>query len=185
MNDRPLAKEGDSAKLTDNALLQPGRSAAPNPNKSLGLRVRRTPSTISTESYDLLAQDWHLQSPFDPAKVGDTVTLNRTDAVGVLEHYVLFPQSTLIGSNETLCGWHLPDNSVQSVHAILMWLDESFWIEPNSHDCEVRVNGVLIPKNRVRRLTASASVKIGDLQFLVLPKWKQHIIDCRCCTGHK
>jgi hypothetical protein len=180
---RTLSEKGALLSLCSNTTIQPGRSVASTPNKSLGLHVRCTSSNIDMEAYELLAQNWHLQSSVDPANVGDTVTLNRTDAVGELEHYVVFPQATLIGSSEALCGWHLPDISVQSVHAILLWFDGSFWIEP-SHNCEVRVNDVLLPKNRLRRLAPSASVKIGNLQFLVLPEWKQHIIDCRCCTGH-
>jgi hypothetical protein len=181
---RTLSEQGASLRLSSNTKIQPGRSVATDPNKSLELLVRRTSPQLDTEDYELLARDWHLQSSVDSVKIGDTVTLNRTDGLGELEHYVLFPQSTLIGSSETLCGWHLPDSSVQSVHAILLWFDGSFWIEPYLHDGEVRVNGVRILKNRVRRLTALASVKIGDLQFMVLPEWKQHIIDCSCCTGH-
>ena len=179
-----LSEKGDVLSLSSNMTILPGRSVATHPDRSLGLHVRRTSPEIDTEAYQLLAKDWHLKSSVDPARVGDTIALNRTDAVGELEHYVVFSQATLIGSSEASCGWHLPDISVQSVHAILLWFDGSFWIEPFLHNCEIRVNDVLLPKNRLRRLTSSATVKIGDIRFLVLPEWKQHIVDCRCCKGH-
>ena len=179
-----LTTKGESLSLTDNSVIQPGCAVASNQNRSLGLRVRRTPSKIPIDPYVQLAQDAHLTSSMDPSHAGETVTLNRTDAVHELEQYVLFPQSTLIGSSESMCGWQISDVSVQPVHAILSWFDESFWIEPNSSTSVVRVDGLTIPVHRLRRLTSSVTVEIGDLRFMVLPEWRQHIMDCRCCTGH-
>lgn len=182
-----LRSQGETIRLRDNVQIWPGRPAltdSPRKDQSLGLHVRRTPCAVKTELYNLLVQDSHLSSGFDVDQCHDVITLHRTDKVADLEHYVFFPHATFVGKNESICGWRIDDPSVQPIHAILLWFDKSFWIEPYSASCMVRVKGERIPHHRVRRLEPGQTVEIGARHFTVLQEWKQHLVDCRCCKGH-
>jgi pSer/pThr/pTyr-binding forkhead associated (FHA) protein len=184
---RSLDREGETIGLRDNVTIWPGRRAltnSPKRDQMLGLRVQRTKCAVRTEVYNLLVRDSHLASGFDVDQSHDAITLFRTDKVGELEHYVFFPHATYVGSNDSTCGWRINDPSVQSVHAILLWFDQSFWIEPFEDSCKVLVQGKTIVHHKPRRLTPGSTLQIGDKSFLVLPEWKQHILDCRCCQGH-
>ncbi len=180
-------KASETIRLRNNALICPGRPAlttSPRRDQSLGLQVRRTTCNVQTELYNLLVHDAHLGSGFDVDQCYDVITLHRTDQVRELEHYIFFSHATMVGKNESICGWRIDHASVQAVHAILLWFDGSFWIEPSSANCSVTVDGQVIQKNHVRRLTAGSTLEIGECLYTVLPEWKQHIIDCRCCQGH-
>ena len=184
---RSLRARSEKIPLRNNVRICPGRDALtnlPNKDQGLGLQVRRTSCPVTTELYDLLVQDSHLVSGFDADHCHDVITLQRTDAVGSLEHYVFFPHATLLGRNESMCGWRIDDSSVEPIHAIVLWFDESFWIEPYSASSVVKVHGSTIPLNCVRRLKPGAILEIGAKQFIVLPEWKQHLIDCPCCPPH-
>ena len=182
---RTLRGIGESTRIRDNVQIFPGKPEAQRKEKCLGLHVRRTSCAVKTELYKLLVQDSHLTTGFDVNQCHDVITLHRTDQIRDLEHYVFFPHATLVGSNESACGWQIDDPTVEPIHAVLLWFDGSFWIEPYSAACSVRVQSKKIPHHRVRRLTPGSTLEIGDRHFTVLPAWKQHLIDCRCCKGHK
>jgi hypothetical protein len=180
---RQLSQKGDKFQLSDNVLIRPGQAMASNKDRSLGLQARRTECQISAESYNLLAQEAHLNGGVNTDIRNDVVTLTRTDRLQDSERYIFFRQAVRVGAN-AICGWHLPTDSVQQIHATLLWFDESFWIEPYAVNCLVRVNGVAVAVNRLRRLLPNSELELGALRFLVLPEWKQHIISCQCCPGH-
>lgn len=184
---RVLQSPGEFIRLRSDTAIHPGRSAIKdthNRSNSLGLRISRVPGAVKTELYNLLVQDSHLSSGFDVEQCHDVLAIHRTDSLADWERYVFFPHATLVGRNQSICGWQINDPTVQPVHAILLWFDGSFWIEPSSPECVVKVNSKAVSHHRVRRVTAGATLEIGNQHFIVLPEWKQHIIDCRCCQGH-
>jgi hypothetical protein len=184
VDNRALKEKGDSVGLRDGSVLRPGNAAAKDKVNSFSLCIRRTRCDTNPQWYQQLAGDAHLTSGMDDVRTPGVVTLSRTDSVKDLEHYIFFPQATLIGRHLLSCGWWINHPSVQPIHATLLWFDDSFWIEPQTRNCEVKVNDVVVPLNRVRRLTPGATLNIGECRYLVLPEWKQHLIDCTCCQGH-
>ncbi|GEM_PF-1969754 len=182
-----LALQPDESRfLRDGALIRPGHSQADQQNNSLGLRLRRTTCPLSHEDYELLVQDSHLGASLSEVERQDVATLLRTDRNQNLEHYILFQQATLVGRSATICGWQIDHPSVDLRHAMVLWFDESFWIEPFRNDCEVQVNGTAVAANHLRRLSPGSVLAIGQQEFLVQPQWRQHLVECdsACCKRH-
>ncbi|MBL8814098.1 MAG: FHA domain-containing protein [Planctomycetaceae bacterium] len=172
--------------LPSRCLIKPGCNVANNKTHSLGLAGDSTTLQLNARSYRLLSRI-HLRKPAfeDCPDVFETaaLTLRRTDALRELEEYILFPLAVLFGRSDS-CGWQIEDESVESVHGRIIWFDGSFWIEPQTARCNVQVDGKRLEVNQVRRLAPNAGITIGNLQFTILPRWKQHLVDCRCCRSH-
>jgi len=166
----------ETTLLNQKDRIQPGRQRLPDDVDPLTLEFRRYPTETLSSAYQLLLEsnDRTLETSAPIGPYG-AVSLRRLDALDEFERYILCQQSFLIGSDKD-CAWTIEDDSIHFTHALMVFLDGSFWIERYSEDCDVRVNGNQISKDRLKRLNGRDTVQIGKLRYRVLPRFEQHLV---------
>ena len=179
-----LSPERPECLLTNGMTIQPGTLDSRNQNNPLILKTRITQNSVSEQPYNLLATDQDLQSGI-PEKIGphSAVTIERNDSLSDLEKYIFFQNSFQVGRASN-CAWQIHDDSVHDIHARILFIDNSFWIEPFDPDCYVAIRNTRIEMNHLTRLLPDETLTIGKKKFVIFPDWFQHIVDCHCCQGH-
>lgn len=78
------------------------------------------------------------------------------------------------------CGMVLADDAVNSLHALILFIDGSFWIEKWDRDCELAVGDRELRVNEIHVLEPGKKLRIGSLE-MAISQSKQHLVDCSCC----
>lgn len=179
-----LSTERPECLLINGMTIQPGTLDSRNQINPLILKTRITQNPVSEQPYNLLATDRDFQLGM-PKKIGphSAVTIERNDNLSELEKYIFFQNSFQIGRASN-CAWQIHDNSIQDIHARILFIDNSFWIEPFDSHCHIAIRNTKIELNHLTRLLPDETLIIGDLNFVIFHEWFQHIVNCTCCKGH-
>lgn len=167
-------KAGDVVKLRSGLSLRPA--------DIISMKVAYC-GTGNTEPADYLKFSRHvlLEDASDSVGPVESIRLTRNDDLAETEEYVLMQMVSLIGSDAE-CGIQVTHPSVKRIHARLLNLGGFFWIEPESTETPVVVEGQRVHVDHLAELYPYRDVLIGDVLFEVA-ELRQHILDCTC-DGH-
>jgi predicted component of type VI protein secretion system len=108
------------------------------------------------------------------------VRLSRLDALAGYEHYVLFGRAVLVGS-DAACAVRIDHPSVAPVHAQVLHLGGSFWLEPLQHTRPTLCDGRPAPLDQLAPLRPASTIQLGDVHLAVLAL-QQYYVDVAAPT---
>ncbi|MBI1917330.1 MAG: FHA domain-containing protein [Planctomycetes bacterium] len=98
--------------------------------------------------------------------MAQTLRLTRVDNLTGLEEYVLFTGAAPLGSDPS-CPIHLAHPSVSPFHAQVLWLGQSFWLEPLQANRPTRVGGKPVSLDHLVPLRPEMAVRVGEVEVAV------------------
>jgi hypothetical protein len=161
-------------------VLQPG--AVVRPANVLALKCSLHTSCLPVdEPYRRLERSLGAQ-PLDAAGVSGVpglpgvpaLRLTRQDNLAGLEEYLVFARALVLGSDPA-CALHLDHASVGPLHALVLWLGQSFWLEPLQAN-RTTVDGSPVPLNHLVSLRPGMTLRVGAVEVSVSP-YQQRYLD--------
>lgn len=142
--------------------LLPGTIVRPANVLSLKCGVYSGGAPADGEAYRRFEQALGVQPLAQPGGV-QAVRMTRVDNLPGVEEYVVFPRTALLGSDPS-CPLHLPHPSVSPVHAQVVWLGQSFWLEPLQAGRPTLAGGRPVPLDHLAPLAPGLVLQVGDVR---------------------
>ena len=91
----------------------------------------------------------------------DAIRIDRVENLAGEENYVVLAREALIGGSPNTAAITLSDGDPK-IHARLLHLDRTFWLEPLASDQPTQVDGETIPMKTLVPLSPGMQIKFGD-----------------------
>jgi pSer/pThr/pTyr-binding forkhead associated (FHA) protein len=112
-------------------------------------------------------------APPAPQRV-QAVRLRRQDGLAGREEYVIFPRGVFVGSDPA-CPVRVEDPSAAPLHAQILWLGGSFWLEPLQASRATLAEGRPVAPDHLVPVYPGLTLTLGVTEVTVAPYQQMHV----------
>jgi len=159
----------------DSALLSQGAEIRLADVLSLGCELFYDEVTDTLSALKPFAERYVGTVLSDPAGPLRAVRLRRIDNLQKAEEYLVFQHAVRVGSGAD-CEVRISDPSVSPVHAQILWLGNSMWLEPLQSKRPTLADGQEIPRDQLAPLRPNLPLQFGDVEVTV-SSFRQRYLD--------
>jgi hypothetical protein len=131
--------------------------------------------------YARFCEDLGAEPGTEPLGNARAVRLVRNDELAETEQYLLIQRGVSIGSGPT-CPIHLNDPTVGPIHAHVVHLAGSFWLEAAQTLNPTLVEGNELPRHRLVPLKPNSVFQLGNV-VVTATAWQQYYLDVMPAQG--
>lgn len=159
----------------DSALLPQGTEIRLADALSLGCKLFYGNDSDSLSALRRFVKRYLGGTLLDPVGPLRAVRLNRLDNLPGVEEYVVFQHIVTVGSGPD-CEIQIRDSSVSPIHAQILWLGNSMWLESLQTRRDTLADGQQIPRNQLVPLHPNLPLQFGDVEVTV-SNFRQQYLD--------